>query len=237
MTLLSETRTAHGTAASGAAHSSAGLPLRSGPGKSGVLLARSRLVENALTLSFPRGVPFLKEYHSARWAHTTKGREPGLIRTSGDTRKGDKCVIEIYIPGDPVEQDRPRAFAQPNGTGFKVNKKGRTVPDVRIRLHDTDRVKVYKETVARIAKTKAPRQLLDGPLELWVAIHIGRKKSWPKKKQWADTKPDLSNFLKLLEDAMEGIIYTNDSRIVRIVTEKRVADKPGVLIKVRELAV
>jgi Holliday junction resolvase RusA-like endonuclease len=60
--------------------------------------------------------------------------------------------------------------------------------------------------------------LLEGPVCMNVDIYVKR----PKKLVWKNrpmppvhcaTKPDRSNVLKSLEDALEGVVYVNDSQI------------------------
>lgn len=55
-----------------------------------------------------------------------------------------------------------------------------------------------------------------GPVLLSVVSHRHMPKSWPKRRRGEqDTmKPDASNVLKLVEDALNGIAYKDDSQIV-----------------------
>lgn len=63
-------------------------------------------------------------------------------------------------------------------------------------------------------------KLLQGPLDLAVTIYRHPPQSWPKKKQaaaqWIAVKPDASNTLKLLEDAMNRIVWRDDGQIAMI---------------------
>lgn len=45
-------------------------------------------------------------------------------------------------------------------------------------------------------------------------------------------KPDIDNLTKLILDAMTGIVYTDDSQIVKLSACKRYAQKPGITIGV-----
>lgn len=55
-----------------------------------------------------------------------------------------------------------------------------------------------------------------GPVILSVVSHRHVPKSWPRRRRGEqDTmKPDASNILKLVEDALNGIAYRDDSQIV-----------------------
>ena len=63
--------------------------------------------------------------------------------------------------------------------------------------------KAYKTQVAWIARA-AGAQLMDGTLSLSVDVYRAQRRG------------DLDNFLKILSDSLQGIIYENDSQIVEI---------------------
>lgn len=78
----------------------------------------------------------------------------------------------------------------------------------------------------------------DGPVELAVIVFLPNPKK-PKNKLYPITAPDLDNCTKMLQDALEGILFTNDSRIVNLFLAKRFVEnelaKPRIKIKVRFL--
>lgn len=55
-----------------------------------------------------------------------------------------------------------------------------------------------------------------GPVILSVVSHRHAPKSWPRRRvgEQDTVKPDASNILKLVEDALNGIAYKDDSQIV-----------------------
>lgn len=71
-------------------------------------------------------------------------------------------------------------------------------------------------------RAMAGRPPLEGPLELSASFHRCR----PKRKGEAraplpDTrKPDVTNLVKLLEDALTGIVFADDAQVVRISASK-----------------
>jgi len=79
-----------------------------------------------------------------------------------------------------------------------------------------------------------PAQLFDGPLLIEATFYRTRPKSKPKAKYPA-TKPDLGNLIKSVCDALQGVIYTNDSRFVDKLLHKRYGDPPRVEIKILEV--
>ena len=76
----------------------------------------------------------------------------------------------------------------------------------------------------------------DGAIELQAVFLLPRPKTLPKRVVHATKKPDLDKLLRAIGDALTGTLYTDDSRIVRIVVEKRYAvdQPPQVEITLRE---
>jgi Holliday junction resolvase RusA-like endonuclease len=44
-------------------------------------------------------------------------------------------------------------------------------------------------------------------------------------------RPDTTNYQKLYEDCLIGIVIDDDAGVTRIISEKKYSEKPGVLIK------
>ena len=93
------------------------------------------------------------------------------------------------------------------------------------------------------------RQQMDGrepfsaPVGLELRATIAIPKSWSKKKQRAAligeilpaTRPDLSNLLKLGEDALTGVVFADDSLICLHRTQKEYGTTPKIVLTVRTL--
>ena len=82
---------------------------------------------------------------------------------------------------------------------------------------------------------------LDEPLKVEVLFVFSPPAAWSKKKMeeltsgkviYKDTKPDLDNLEKALWDAMEGIVFINDSRIVKKSIKKVYGVQPRTEIKI-----
>ena len=111
------------------------------------------------------------------------------------------------------------------------------------------KVKRWRENVAIRARKALPpnHKPWDGPVALSVVFYFPRLAGYPKDIEKARLnpkwlykwkKPDLSNLLKSLEDAMTKIVYTDDSRIVDITTRKYFTNETeieGALVYVRQL--
>lgn len=115
-----------------------------------------------------------------------------------------------------------------------------------IASHQKQSVKDIHNSIALSAKSQLPRgfKLLDCPLEIKLLFVFSPLKSFSKKKIkeieggtiiHKATKPDLDNTQKLVLDALEGIVYTNDSRICRTYVEKIYGLKARTEIEVKDL--
>lgn len=83
--------------------------------------------------------------------------------------------------------------------------------------------KAYKEQAGWLARA-AGAELLTGDVSLTVRVYRPAKRG------------DLDNAIKILIDSMQGILYENDSQIVRIVAE-RYDDKHNPRVEVEAAAV
>lgn len=143
-------------------------------------------------------------------------------------------MIVFTIPGEPVSQGRPRAGKIQRGP-----KRGQTV------LYDPIESKTYKRYVSLIARQHAPKTPLEGPLSVRIKIYRNIPKSTTKKDRALIsegikrpiTKPDNTNYAKGIEDALNGIIYKDDSQIVDLQIQKYYSDDPRVEVRVQEIDV
>ncbi len=103
----------------------------------------------------------------------------------------------------PVAQERPRSrvVVMKDRKPFVV-------------VYDPKKSKDFKKALIEIImKTTAlPTMLLDQPMVMSCRIYIQRPKS--VKREFPEVKPDLSNYIKGVEDAMNDLVYKDDSKIV-----------------------
>ena len=132
--------------------------------------------------------------------------------------------MKIVIPGSPVPQLRPRAVRMGNG----------------IRMYDPKKVKDYKAYIATVAKSEWKRKPLKYPLILYIDVYRDIQKSGSGRiKQMKegrmilpDMKPDITNYVKGIEDALNGIVYVDDSQITTLVARKFYSYEPRIEITV-----
>ena len=128
----------------------------------------------------------------------------------------------------PVPQGRPRLSTR---GGFA-------------RAYDPPKSKEWKRVVEQYVR-KAVRESEEefqykGPLRVWMKFIMplpksAHRKRNPPSESWSTKKPDVDNLYKGVADAMEGIVYENDSQISHLVVEKKIAaqgNEAKVLIEV-----
>ena len=110
------------------------------------------------------------------------------------------------VLGEPVAQGRPRFSRQ---GGF-------------VKAYDPAKSRDYKQYVRLVAAQDAPAVPVTGAVLLSLKSYRAMPKSMSKAKREAalagqlrpTTKPDVSNVLKGVEDALKGLWYADDSQIV-----------------------
>lgn len=113
-------------------------------------------------------------------------------------------MISFFVPGIP----------RPTQTGSVIRPGGgkRAFP-------------VYRNTewasYCRLVASQQHVKPLTGPVELCLTFYLPRPKK--PKCPWPVTRPDLDNLEKKLADGWNGILWVDDSQIVRKEIEKRYA--------------
>ena len=130
--------------------------------------------------------------------------------------------------------------------------KGTPVPKARARLGRTwagkrtaytpKRTAEYEMLVARTAKdAMAGRPLMRGPVELRMAAHLPIPKSWPDEDRaravagliWPTSRADLDNYVKSIKDALNAVVWNDDSQVVVLRASKVYTScAPRVLVSV-----
>lgn len=123
-----------------------------------------------------------------------------------------RLVCEFEVPGRAVPERKRQVPPRGAFRGARV---------------DTQDAKDYKALV-KLAASQAMRQRGLGPSPEAVAVDIEvwreRPKSWPKRRRWPTTKPDIENQVKLVADALSGIVYADDAQICDLQATKRLCE-------------
>ena len=112
-------------------------------------------------------------------------------------------------------------------------------------MYDPKQSKDYKQFVSLIARQHAPKTKLEGALSVRMKIYRQIPKSTTKKDRALFlagikrpvVKPDIDNYTKGVLDALNNIIYHDDSQVVDLYASKFYSDKPRVELEVREIDV
>lgn len=138
--------------------------------------------------------------------------------------------LRIVVEGVPVAKGRPKFTT--------VNGHGRSYTPAKTRIYEN-----WVQMCGVLAMSKAGLSTLDSPVVLEVEAVMPIPTSWSKKRQRMAAegeilpakKPDLSNICKAVEDGLNGIVFRDDSQIVRSSARKLYGSDPKVVITITEL--
>jgi Holliday junction resolvase RusA-like endonuclease len=102
-------------------------------------------------------------------------------------------ILKFTIPIEP--KGKKEARRKRNGQTYKD-------PETR----------EYMDSIAQIVRSQYRGPPLDGPLQVEYRCYRPRPKS-AGKCIWAATRPDWDNYAKAIGDALQGILWVEDSRI------------------------
>lgn len=136
-------------------------------------------------------------------------------------------MIKLTIPIEPVEQERPKASRTRNG----------------VHLYDPPKVRSFKSVLALYTRMHYSGKPLEGPLSVKVRFYRRNQKRVSKRrlklreegKIRPTKKPDLSNYLKSFEDALNGVLWADDAQIVNEEISKYYSQKPRIEVEVNEI--
>jgi Holliday junction resolvase RusA-like endonuclease len=139
-------------------------------------------------------------------------------------------VIEFFVPGQPTAKGRARHRVVRTKAGREF-----------VQTYTPLQTASYENLVRLAAQeAMAGRPPLQGAVELQLRLDMSVPASWSRKKRLTalagyvrpTTKPDCSNVLKAIEDAMNGIVWVDDVQAVEVRISKRYAEKPGATVRV-----
>jgi Holliday junction resolvase RusA-like endonuclease len=124
-------------------------------------------------------------------------------------------MIKFRIEGIPVAKGRP-----------KFSRKGFAYTPAKTRQAETG-------FLAQAIPFK-PEKPLEGALKVTLIFSIIKPKSKPKKVLYWTTRPDIDNFIKLL-DSLNGVFWLDDSQIVELHAKKTYGHSAYTEIEIEEL--
>lgn len=120
-------------------------------------------------------------------------------------------IFSTFIAMEPRPKQRPRIVHRAN-CKFPVA----ITPDETVMAENRVQGHVQGEW--------QPRAPLEGPLQVQLMFRLQKPKSKPKKACWPIGRPDVDNYAKLCLDALNGVLWRDDSQVVRLLTEKAYCD-------------
>lgn len=136
-------------------------------------------------------------------------------------------AVTLHFPFPPIGKGRPRISTR---HGFVRNITPQTTRKYEKDLSESARVQLGMRFEPWI-----------GPVDLEVFFYMPIPKSLSKKKreamraEWHIVKPDTSNLLKAVEDALNGILWVDDSQVARCTLSKTYGAEPGIHINAKRI--
>jgi Holliday junction resolvase RusA-like endonuclease len=122
-------------------------------------------------------------------------------------------VVTFTVPGRLKGKARPKVYFR--------DKSGRPLPFPRaVTPADTVKAELSLAQIASQAMSQAGLRPMLGAVSLTVSMRMMPAPSWTKKKlaaaHYVTGKPDFDNVLKLIGDALNGVVWKDDSQIAQI---------------------
>ncbi len=120
-------------------------------------------------------------------------------------------LYSTFIPMEPKGKQRPKIVRRANSP-FPVA----ITPDQTVMAENRVQGHVAGEW---------QRPPYEGPLQVQIVVRLQKPASKPKKRPcWPTGKPDSDNYAKLLLDALNGVVWRDDSQVCRLFVEKVYCD-------------
>ena len=132
------------------------------------------------------------------------------------------------VIGDPRGKGRPRFARQGNF----------------VKTYTDDKTASYEDQIRFYAlKAMGSTEPIKRPVGVYIYIRVGCPKSYPKKRVEAclsglerpTKKPDIDNIVKVFLDAMNKIVFDDDTQVVDVHVTKVYNAQAGVDVMVQEL--
>lgn len=105
--------------------------------------------------------------------------------------------------------------------------------------YDDAKSHAWKAEMATRVKQLYKCQPIRSPIALIIYIEIEPPKSWSKRKREQaihtpiTNRPDLDNYVKAIQDSMNGIIYLDDKQIYKLYAVKRYGKHDKIVLKIK----
>lgn len=142
-----------------------------------------------------------------------------------DIKATDQLYFTFEI--EPIPQLRPRTSTRGG----------------HVRVYDQPKVKQYKNLLHGLVTEQYKKPPLTGALSVSLLFYRPVQKSISNVERQrrlsnqhkSVVKPDTDNYIKSTLDAFNGVLWEDDSQIVKLTAEKRYAEKGKIIITVTQL--
>lgn len=123
-------------------------------------------------------------------------------------------VFEKQLNVKPIAKSRPRF--------------------TRGRCYTPSKTKNAEQEIRLLVSKEFKLKPFEGPLRLDLILFFKKPKT--SKNVFPVVKPDLDNVLKLVGDALNGVLWKDDSQIIEIVVSKYYASEASIYLKLYALS-
>jgi Holliday junction resolvase RusA-like endonuclease len=137
-------------------------------------------------------------------------------------------MIIIEYRAEPIAKSAPQ-FA------VKGKRAHAYIPERQLRYHEGLRYAAQKQMEGKF--------LLLGPITLDLTVYLFPPGYLTKLKrrraiaglEYPTTRPDLSNYIKMVEDALIKVVFLDDNQVVSLMARKRYGEIPGIRVEIEEV--
>lgn len=102
------------------------------------------------------------------------------------------------------------------------------------RLINPANIKAFEKEIALLAKAQYKKPVIAPEIALEIYLIFTLKRPKTVKREAHTVAPDLSNLIKAIEDALNGIVYHDDKQIIKIVARKEYGEKDEIICQIYE---
>jgi Holliday junction resolvase RusA-like endonuclease len=167
---------------------------------------------------------------------------PGATGAAEDQARS--CNTERSLDGN--RSPSPQIRIEVVGPVAPYRERARVLPGTsRVWSSRTRETTLYQAAIRVLAQdAMTGRPPFTGPVELVIEIHVGIPRSMPKYRRTRAmagilrpiTRPDSTNVLKAVEDALSGIVFRDDAQVAVTRAVKVYSENPRLVIEVSELS-
>ena len=132
-------------------------------------------------------------------------------------------TIRAFVRGNPIAQPRPRITAR-GRHGVAYVPRGHAIHAWRAAIRE--------EMERCVSQSEQEFPIRGESLHVMMSFYLRKPKS--NRKTLPISRPDLDNLAKAVLDAVNGVIWGDDSQVTTVVMSKRWHNNPGLWLEISE---